>query len=145
MVRPVAARQPSIRWGRYWIFFSLRLTMRTRPSRSAAAKLAMARLSSDQMPSAHPHHGPGPARRPGASFRRAQPLARLVLEADEGAQVARGAFISGHTSAFHTPTPSSSRSIAWRAGPPPDQPRPRLSLPVPPPGYPTLNNPPVPP
>src|SRR5260370_14876864 len=51
MVRPVAARQPSIRWGRYWIFFSLRLTMRTRPSRSAAAKLAMARLSSYQMPS----------------------------------------------------------------------------------------------
>ncbi len=40
-VRPVAARQPSIRWGRYWIFFSLRLTMRTRPSRSAAAKLTM--------------------------------------------------------------------------------------------------------
>ena len=27
----MAARQPSIRWGRYWIFFSLRLTMRTRP------------------------------------------------------------------------------------------------------------------
>jgi uncharacterized protein YneF (UPF0154 family) len=25
MVRPVPARQPSIRWGRYWIFFSLRL------------------------------------------------------------------------------------------------------------------------
>src|SRR4029077_8175478 len=52
ILRPVAARQPSIRWGRYWIFFSLRLTMRTRPSRSAAAKLAMDRLSSDQMPSA---------------------------------------------------------------------------------------------
>jgi len=51
-LRPVAARQPSIRWGRYWIFFSLRLTMRTRPSRSAAAKLTMERLSSDQMPSA---------------------------------------------------------------------------------------------
>jgi hypothetical protein len=44
-------RQPSIRWGRYWIFFSLRLMMRTRPFTSAAAKLAMARLSSDQMPS----------------------------------------------------------------------------------------------
>ena len=28
--RPVAARQPSIRWGRYWIFLSLRLMMRTR-------------------------------------------------------------------------------------------------------------------
>ena len=52
MVRPVAARQPSIRWGRYWIFFSLRLMMRTRPSRSAAAKLIMDRLSSDQIPSA---------------------------------------------------------------------------------------------
>jgi len=50
MARPVAARQPSIRWGRYWIFFSLRLTMRTRPSRSAAAKLTMARFSSDQIP-----------------------------------------------------------------------------------------------
>src|ERR1700733_837793 len=24
MVRPVGVRQPSIRWGRYWIFFSLR-------------------------------------------------------------------------------------------------------------------------
>ncbi len=36
MVRPVPARQPSIRWGRYWIFFSLRLTMRTRLARSAA-------------------------------------------------------------------------------------------------------------
>ena len=38
--------------GRYWIFFSLRLTMRTKPSRSAAAKLIMARLTRDQMPSA---------------------------------------------------------------------------------------------
>src|SRR5260221_7284400 len=51
-VRPVPARQPSIRRGRYRIFFSFRLTMRTRPSRSAAAKLTMARLSSDQIPSA---------------------------------------------------------------------------------------------
>ena len=25
-MRPVVARQPLIRWGRYWIFFSLRLT-----------------------------------------------------------------------------------------------------------------------
>ena len=49
--RPVPATQPSIRCGRYWILFSLRLTMRTRPSRSAAEKLTMARLSSDQMPS----------------------------------------------------------------------------------------------
>ena len=50
--RPAPARQPSIRRGRYWIFLSLRLTMRTRPSTSAAAKLAMDRFSSDQMPSA---------------------------------------------------------------------------------------------
>jgi len=42
-----------MRWGRYWVFLSLRLMMRTRPSRSAAAKLTMDRLSSDQMPSAH--------------------------------------------------------------------------------------------
>jgi len=52
ILRPVAARHPSIRWGRYWIFLSLRLMMRTRPAWSAAAKLAMDRLSSDQMPSA---------------------------------------------------------------------------------------------
>ena len=45
IVRPVAARQPLIRWGRYWIFFSLRLMMRTRPGTSAAAKLAMERSS----------------------------------------------------------------------------------------------------
>ena len=38
--------------GRCWIFFSLRLMMRTCPSRSAAAELALARLNSDQMPSA---------------------------------------------------------------------------------------------
>jgi len=25
MVRPVAARQPSMRWGRYWIFLSFAL------------------------------------------------------------------------------------------------------------------------
>ena len=46
------ARQPSIRRGRYWIFVSLRMTMRTRPSRPAAAKPAKARQSSDQIPSA---------------------------------------------------------------------------------------------
>jgi hypothetical protein len=45
-VRQAAADQV----GRYWIFFSLRLTKRIKPSRSAAAKSAMARLSSDQMP-----------------------------------------------------------------------------------------------
>jgi hypothetical protein len=58
-------------------------------------------------------------------------LARLVLEADEGAQVARGAFISGHTSAFHTATASSSRSIAWRTGTWHDQPCRRISFQVP--------------
>src|SRR5690349_9261727 len=51
-VKPVAARQLLIRWGRYWIFFSLRLMMRTRPFTSAAAKLTIDRLSSDQTPSA---------------------------------------------------------------------------------------------
>ena len=71
---------------------------------------------------AHPHDGPCPARRPGASFRRPQPLACLVLEADEGAQVARRALISGDTSAFRTATASSSRSIAWRTGTWADQP-----------------------
>src|SRR5271166_1402356 len=65
---------------------------------------------------AHPDQRPGPARGPGAAFRRPQPLPRLVLEADEGAQVARHPFISGHTSAFHTATAASSRSIAWRTG-----------------------------
>jgi len=38
--------------GRYWIFFSLRLTMRTKPPRLVTAKLTMARLSSEQMPAA---------------------------------------------------------------------------------------------
>src|SRR5215470_19921311 len=80
---------------------------------------------------AHPHHRPGPARRPGAALRRPQPLACLVLEADEGAQVARGAFISGHTSAFHTATASSSRSSAWRTGTWQDQPCRRISFEVP--------------
>src|SRR5882762_7275187 len=55
---------------------------------------------------ADPHDRPGPARRPGAALRRPQPLACLVLEADEGAQVALRAFISGHTAAFHTMTPA---------------------------------------
>jgi hypothetical protein len=41
---------------------------------------------------------------------------RGALEADVGAQVARRPFISGHTSAFHTATASSSRSIACRTG-----------------------------
>jgi hypothetical protein len=92
---------------------------------------------------AHPHDGPCPARRPGASFRRAQPLACLVLEADEGAQVARGAFISGHTSAFHTATAASSRSIAWRTGTWGDQPCRRISFQVPSTVYPTWNSLPI--
>ena len=50
MVRPVAVRHPAIRWGRCWIFLSLRLMRRTRPAWSGAAKLAMDRLSSDQIP-----------------------------------------------------------------------------------------------
>jgi hypothetical protein len=58
------------------------------------------------------HHRAGPAPGPGAALRRPQPLACLILEADPGAQVPRGAFISGHTSAFHTATAASSRSIA---------------------------------
>src|SRR5436309_7576008 len=61
---------------------------------------------------ADPHDRAGAARRPRAALRRPQPLARLVLEADEGAQVPRRAFISGHTSAFHMMTAASSRSIA---------------------------------
>jgi hypothetical protein len=50
MARPVPAGLPPIRYGRSWIFFSLRLTMRTRSSRSAAAKLPMAPL--EQRPDA---------------------------------------------------------------------------------------------
>src|SRR5258708_5587597 len=91
----------------------------------------------------YPHDGPCSARGRGASFRRAQPLACLVLEADEGAQVARGAFISGHTSAFHTATASSSRSIAWRAGTWQDQRCRRISFQVPSTVYPTWNSLPI--
>src|SRR6516225_9437325 len=91
----------------------------------------------------HLHDGPGAARRPGTAFRRPQPLACLVLEADEGAQVARRAFISGHTSAFHTATASSSRSIAWRTGTWADQPCRRISFPVPSTVYPTWNSLPI--
>ena len=80
---------------------------------------------------ADPDHRAGAARRPGAAFRRPQPLACLVLEADVGAQVARRAFISGHTWSFHTATASSSRSIAWRTGTWADQPCRRISFEVP--------------
>ena len=80
---------------------------------------------------AHLHYRAGPARGPGAALRRPQPLPCLVLEADEGAQVARRPFICGHTSAFHTATASSSRSIAWRTGTWADQPCLRISFEVP--------------
>jgi hypothetical protein len=63
-------------------------------------------------------------------FGRPQPLTCLVLEADEGAQVARRAFISGHTSAFHTVTAASSRAMAWRTGTWADQPCRRISFDV---------------
>src|SRR6185437_141814 len=89
---------------------------------------------------ADPDHRAGAARRPGAALRRPQPLACLVLEADEGAQVARRAFISGHTSAFHTATASSSRSIACRTGTWADQPCRRISFEVPSTVYPTWNS-----
>src|SRR4029077_1213128 len=92
---------------------------------------------------AYPHDRPGPARRPGAALRRPQPLTCLVLEADEGAQVARRAFISGHTWSFHTVTASSSRSIACRTGTWSDQPCRRISLEVPSIVYPTWNSFPI--
>src|SRR5256885_4628627 len=65
---------------------------------------------------AHPHDRAGAARRPGASLRRPQALARLVLEAEPGAQVASRAFISGHTCSFHTATASSPPPRACRPG-----------------------------
>jgi hypothetical protein len=43
MVRPVAVRQPSIRWVRYWIFFSLRLTRQCQPVAFAHAATGTAR------------------------------------------------------------------------------------------------------
>src|ERR1700746_2523367 len=92
---------------------------------------------------AHLDHRAGAARCPGAALRRPQPLACLVLAADEGAQVARRAFISGHTWSFHTATASSSRSIAWRTGTWADQPCRRISFPVPSTVYPTWNRRPI--
>ena len=92
---------------------------------------------------ADPHDGPGAARRPGAPLGRPQALACLVLEADEGAQVARRAFISGHTSAFHPMTAASSRSIACRTGTWADQPCRRISFEVPSMVYPTWNSFPI--
>jgi hypothetical protein len=82
MFRPVAARQPSIRWGRYWIFFSLRLMMRTRPATSAAAKLTMDRLSSDQMPSAGFRSGAYA----GSRYTRSQALFSAAKLASSGAR-----------------------------------------------------------
>ena len=72
-----------------------------------------------------------------------QPLPCLVLEADEGAQVARSTFICGHTSAFHTATAASSRSMAWRTGTWADQPCRRISFQVPSTVYPTWNSLPI--
>lgn len=43
VISPVSARQPSSSSGRYWIFLSLRFTMRVRPLRSVATKLAIDR------------------------------------------------------------------------------------------------------
>src|SRR5689334_22746759 len=92
---------------------------------------------------AHLDQRPGPPWSPGAALGRPQPLACLVLEADVGAQVARHSFISGHTSAFHTATASSSRSIACRTGTWADQPCRRSSLDVPSTVYPTRNSFPI--
>src|SRR5579859_3553786 len=92
---------------------------------------------------AHPHDRAGPARRPGASFRRPQPLACLVLEAEVGAQVASGPFISGHTWSFHTAMASSSRSSACRTGTWQDQPCRRISFHTPSTVYPTRNRRPI--
>src|SRR2546430_86210 len=92
---------------------------------------------------ADPDHRAGAARRPGAALRRLQPLVCLVLEADEGAQVARRLFISGHTSVFHTMTASSSRSMAWRTGTWAGQPCRRISFEVPSTVYPTWNSFPI--
>ena len=92
---------------------------------------------------ADPHYRASPAAGSGPALRRLQPLACLVLEADDGAQVARGAFISGHTSAFHTATAASSRSIAWRTGTWQDQPCRRSSFQAPPTVYPMWNSLPI--
>ena len=68
---------------------------------------------------------------------------RGALEADVGAQVARGPFISGHTWSFHTATAASSRSMAWRTGTWADQPCRRISFEVPSTVYPTWNSLPI--
>jgi len=65
------------------------------------------------------------------------PRTRTTGRVPRGAQVARGAFISGHTSAFHTATASSSRSIACCTGTWQDQPCRRISFQVPSTVYPT--------
>src|SRR5262249_59059772 len=51
---------------------------------------------------AHRDRRAGPARRPGASFRRPQALTPLAFEADEGTQVARRLFTPGHTPSLPT-------------------------------------------
>ena len=56
----------------------------------------------------------------------------------------RAALLSrGHTSAFHTATASSSRSMAWRTGTWADQPCRRISFQVPSTVYPTWNSLPI--
>lgn len=63
-----------------------------------------------------PHDGCVPASAPGAAFGRPQALARLVLEAEPGAQVRRRLFTTGHCSSFQAAIFSSSRSVALRDG-----------------------------
>lgn len=50
MINSTPTRQPSTSSGRYWICLSLRLTARVIWPRSAAARLPISRLTSDQMP-----------------------------------------------------------------------------------------------
>ena len=64
----------------------------------------------------HRHHRGAADPAPGASLRRPQALAGLVLEAEPGAQVRRRPFITGQVSSRHLAIWSSSRSAARRAG-----------------------------
>jgi hypothetical protein len=66
--------------------------------------------------SGYPHDRGAAAPSPGASLRRPQALAGLVLEAEPGAQVRRRPFITGQVSSRHATMASSSRSAARRAG-----------------------------
>ncbi len=86
-----------------------------------------------------PHHSSPSAWCPRARLRRPQTLSRLILETDIGAQVRRGAFTRGHTSAFHTSMAASSRSMARWTGTRADQPCRRSSFHTPWTGYPMRN------